>query len=460
MSTGDGKSLCYQIPSIVRAGVGVVVCPLIALMQNQVHALKNRGVCAEYLHSGMSTAEEITVEEQLLKGKLDLIYVSPERLATSGFKEILTHLYENDGIALFAIDEAHCISHWGHHFRPNYRKVSMLSKRFPDVPRIAVTATADGRTRQDIVEQLQLEDAKTFVSSFDRPNLAHTVVIQGDQRQQLLNFLKEHEGQAGIIYCQRRKTVEEISRWLVSKDIKAAPYHADLPDDVRSSNLQRFIQKRGIVMVATEAFGMGIDKPNVRFVALLGMPKSLEDYYQQVGRAGRDGESAQAWMCFSGSDVTVHRRHINDSNDSLPQKEVKSAKLNAAFAWAQSHSCRRVGLLKYFGEVAEACGLCDNCIDVPKVENGRVVRWEPTRETVRALFFNDPNTVKLRKLRAWRNDRAIENRVPVFKILPDSALNRLLDCDLATIEDLMKVRGFGQQIASRYGSDILRILND
>ena len=459
MSTGEGKSLCYQIPSMVRAGVGVVVCPLIALMQNQVLALKSRGVHAAYLHSGMTKAEEIAVEKQLARGKLDLIYVSPERLATDGFTLILDQLYENDGIALFAIDEAHCISHWGHSFRPNYRKLSNLAKQYPDVPRIAVTATADDKTRQDIVEQLQLEQAKTFVSSFDRPNLAHAVVVRGDQNQQLLEFLREHEGQAGIVYCQLQQTVEELARWLVSENIKAAPYHAGLADDVRTKNQQRFMTKRGIVMVATEAFGMGIDKSNVRFVAVLGMPRSLEDYYQQVGRAGRDGKPAQAWMCFDLKDVIRHRRHINNSDDSKQQKKVKNVKLNATLAWAESIACRRAGLLRYFGEAAEDCGICDNCIAPSNPVEKRARQWQLPVENLRDIVDAQARDARRENLCSWRVEMAVSNRVPVFKILPETALNQLLDRRKLTMQDLENVPGIGQKKAGLYGGDIFRILN-
>ena len=459
MSTGEGKSLCYQIPSMVRAGVGVVVCPLIALMQNQVLALKRRGVRAEYLHSGMTKAEEIAVEKLLARGKLDLIYVSPERLATDGFTLILDQLYEHDGISLFAIDEAHCISHWGHSFRPNYRRLSNLAKQYPDVPRIAVTATADDKTRQDIVEQLQLERAKTFVSTFDRPNLAHTVVIRGDRSQQLLEFLREHEGQAGIVYCQLQQTVEEIARWLVSENIKAAPYHAGLADEVRTKNQQRFLNKRGIVMVATEAFGMGIDKSNVRFVALLGMPRSLEDYYQQVGRAGRDGEPAHAWMCFDSKDVIRHRRHINNSDDSRQEKKVKNAKLNAALAWVESTTCRRAGLLRYFGEAAEDCGTCDNCVEPPNLVKKRASQRQPPIENLRDMIDAQACDARREELCSWRVEMALSNRVPVFKILPETALNQIMDRKKLTMNDLENMPGIGQKKAGLYGGDILRILN-
>ena len=321
-----------------------------------------------------------------------------------------------------------------------------------------MTATADDTTRQDIIEQLQLEHGKTFVSSFDRPNLAHSVVVRGDKNQQLLEFLREHEGQAGIVYCQLQHTVEEIARWLVSENIKAAPYHAGLADDVRTKNQQRFLTKRGIVMVATEAFGMGIDKPNVRFVALLGMPKSLEDYYQQVGRAGRDGEPARTWVCFDPKDVITHRRNIENSKDSRQQKKVKNAKLNETWAWAESTTCRRAGLLRYFGEPAKDCGICDNCAEPPKPVKKGAKQLQPAREIVRDVAGAHASDVRREALCTWRIEVALSNRVPVFKILPETALNQLLNRKKIAMKDLEKVPGIGQRKASLYGGDILRIL--
>jgi ATP-dependent DNA helicase RecQ len=455
MSTGEGKSLCYQIPAILRPGVGVIVSPLIALMQNQVDALRALEVRADYLCSAMEQSEAAAIEQQLSRGKLDLIYVSPERIFTERFKDILDTLYEKNRIALFAIDEAHCISQWGHDFRSDYRQLSKLAVRYPDVPRIALTATADAATRRDITAQLHLEQGKTFLSSFDRPNIDHTVVEGGDQKRQLLDLLSRHVGKAGIVYCQTRDEVEQIAQWLKAKGIKAAAYHAGLDNEERRENQRRFITKCGIVMVATEAFGMGIDKCNVRFVALLGLPKTLEEYYQQVGRAGRDGEPAEAWMCFAAKDVVRHRHHINESEASNQLKLARNGKLNAMLQWARTTQCRRSTLLEYFGERAVCCGECDNCIN-PSAPTGQKVL--PPKGPSSDLNVFDWTAPLITALRGWRSTKGREERLPVFRILSDIALQNLVAHRPSTMADLLLVPGVGQAKASRYGKALLGLL--
>ena len=375
MPTGGGKSLCYQIPSLLRAGTGVVVSPLIALMQDQVAALRQVGVRAEFLNSSLDAREARAVERALAAGELDLLYVAPERLTTPRCLDLL----DRAAIALFAIDEAHCVSQWGHDFRPEYLELSLLHERFPRVPRIALTATADPQTRAEIVARLALDDARIFVSSFDRPNIRYTIVDKVEPREQLLRFIRdEHPGEAGIVYCLTRRRVDETAAWLAGKGIAAIPYHAGMDNADRSANQARFQREDGIVVVATIAFGMGIDKPDVRFVAHLDLPKSVEGYYQETGRAGRDGLPADAWMAYGLSDVVQQRRLVEQSDADDAFKRVANAKLDALLGLAETASCRRVRLLDYFGEASAPCGNCDNCLTPPQT-------WDATDAARRAL---------------------------------------------------------------------------
>ncbi len=379
MPTGGGKSLCYQIPAIARqnAGLGitVVVSPLIALMHDQVGALHEAGVSAAFLNSTLSGEEASAVEKRLLRGDITLLYAAPERVTTPRFLAQLDSLYERGQLSLFAIDEAHCVSQWGHDFRPEYRALTVLHERFPRVPRMALTATADDLTRADIVERLQLEDARQFVSSFDRPNIRYTIVEKTDATAQLLRFIeREHTGpegrDAGIVYCQTRKKVEDLAQTLSRAGMTALPYHAGLDSAVRQNHQDRFLREDGVVMVATIAFGMGIDKPDVRFVAHLDMPKNIEGYYQETGRAGRDGLPANAWMAYGLQDVVNQRRMIDESPAGEEFKQVMRGKLDALLTLAEATDCRRVRLLGYFGESSTPCGNCDNCLQPPAVWDG------------------------------------------------------------------------------------------
>ena len=362
MPTGGGKSLCYQIPSLLRDGVGVVVSPLIALMQDQVDALDEVGVRAAFLNSTQTYEQSARIERQVRDGELDLLYVAPERLLTPRCMALL----EASKIALFAIDEAHCVSQWGHDFRPEYIRLSVLHERFPDVPRIALTATADQQTREEIARRLQLEDGRQFVSSFDRPNIRYQIVEKGNGRKQLLDFIEtEHPGDAGVVYCLSRKKVEEVADFLNQNGIAALPYHAGLGQEVRSTNQSRFLREEGIVMVATIAFGMGIDKPDVRFVAHLDLPKSIEGYYQETGRAGRDGTPANAWMAYGLQDVVQQRRMIDESEADEAYKRIQGQKLDAMLGLCETIGCRRMRLLSYFGQESGPCGNCDTCLHPP-----------------------------------------------------------------------------------------------
>ncbi len=403
MPTGGGKSLCYQIPAIARhqagRGVAIVVSPLIALMHDQVGALHEAGVDAAFLNSTLTGEEANAVEQRLLRGDITLLYAAPERVTNPRFLALLDSLHERGLLSLFAIDEAHCVSQWGHDFRPEYRALTILHERYIGVPRLALTATADDLTRADILERLQLQDARAFVSSFDRPNIRYTIVEKRDATQQLLRFIeREHEGDAGIVYCQSRKRVEEVAETLSQAGIYALPYHAGLDQRVRQDHQNRFLREEGVVMVATIAFGMGIDKPDVRFVAHLDMPKNIEGYYQETGRAGRDGLPAYAWMAYGLQDVVNQRRMIDESPAGEEFKQVMRGKLDALLGLAEASDCRRVRLLGYFGEtygeqpaagppqggltplggsalhevksVGATCGNCDNCLNPPALWDG------------------------------------------------------------------------------------------
>jgi len=365
MPTGGGKSVCYQIPALARDGVGVVVSPLIALMADQVAALQEVGVRAACLNSTLTAREAAAVEGAMRRGELDLVYVAPERL----LGERCLRLLDECTIALFAVDEAHCVSQWGHDFRPEYGQLAMLRERWPQVPRIALTATADVPTRREIVERL-LVDARVFVASFDRPNIRYRIVEKREPREQLLRFItEEHPGEAGIVYCLARNTVEEVAQFLVAHGVAAAPYHAGMAAEARAANQRRFKAEDGQVIVATIAFGMGIDKPDVRFVAHLDMPKSIEGYFQETGRAGRDGGPADAWMTYGLADVVQQRRLIELSDADESYRRLSAAKLDAMLGLAEAADCRRVRLLAYFGEASSPCGNCDNCLAPPQVRD-------------------------------------------------------------------------------------------
>jgi ATP-dependent DNA helicase RecQ len=372
MPTGGGKSLCYQLPSLLREGCGIVVSPLIALMRDQVAGLLEAGVNAAVLNSTLSFDEASEVERRLLAGDLDLLYVAPERLLTPRCLSLLGQA----NIALFAIDEAHCVSQWGHDFRPEYIGLSAIAERFPDVPRIALTATADEMTRKEIVTRLGLAGAPSFVASFDRPNIRYEIVEKQNAPAQLKAFISErHAGDAGIVYCLSRAKVEDTAQALTSAGIPALPYHAGLDAGVRARNQDRFINEDGVVIVATIAFGMGIDKPDVRFVAHLDLPKSIEAYYQETGRAGRDGKPSSAWMAYGLSDIVQQRRMIDESTGAEAFKRVSIGKLDALVALAETAGCRRSRLLGYFGEAVTGnnnCGNCDNCLSPPQLRDGKV----------------------------------------------------------------------------------------
>src|ERR1700742_2043092 len=367
MPTGGGKSLCFQIPALIREGMGVVVSPLIALMQDQVAGLEKAGVRAAALNSSMTWPEAQAIERRARQGDLDLLYVAPERLLTDRCLELLAA----SKLALFAIDEAHCVSQWGHDFRPEYIRLAVLAERYPGIPRIALTATADESTRREIMTRLHLQRARAFVSSFDRPNIRYRIAEKQNGRKQLLEFIRsEHAGESGIVYCLSRATVDETAAFLAGQKVNALPYHAGLDNGTREANQRRFIREEGIVMVATIAFGMGIDKPDVRFVAHLDLPKSIEGYYQETGRAGRDGLPADAWLVYGLGDVVQQRWMIDQSEAAEDYKRIFTAKLDAILGLCEAAECRRVRLLDYFGEPSKPCGNCDNCLTPPEEWDG------------------------------------------------------------------------------------------
>ncbi len=368
MPTGGGKSLCYQVPALCRTGTAVVISPLIALMQDQVEALRQLGIAAAALNSTIPYSEAAAIERDLEAGTLDLVYVAPERLLTDRFLDLL----DRSRVALFAIDEAHCVSQWGHDFRPEYQQLGMLRQRYAGVPRLALTATADGPTRKDIVNQLGLEDGRVFVAGFDRPNIRYRVQAKANPRSQLLHVLDErHRGQSGIVYCMTRGKVDDMARWLGERGFDALPYHAGLDKSVRAANQDRFLKEDAVVVVATIAFGMGIDKPDVRFVAHMDLPKSLEAYYQETGRAGRDGLPSEAWMAYGLEDLVKLRQMAELSDAPEEQKRIERQKLDALLGYCETTRCRRQVLLSYFGETLQApCGNCDTCLEPAETFDG------------------------------------------------------------------------------------------
>jgi len=565
MPTGGGKSLCYQIPALLRPGCAIVVSPLIALMQDQVDALLQSGVKAAYLNSSQDFEAAVSTERAMMTGGLDLLYVAPERLLTERFRGLMDQLYEEGRLALFAIDEAHCVSQWGHDFRPEYIQLSVLHERYPAVPRIALTATADDLTRHEIAHRLGLDDARKFVSSFDRPNIRYTVVERDNPKKQLQGFLASHRGEAGIVYCLSRKKVDETAVWLQEQGFNALPYHAGLGADVRREHQQRFVREEGIVMVATIAFGMGIDKPDVRYVAHLDLPKTLEAYYQETGRAGRDGDPAEAWMTYGLNDVVIHRQRIDESPSPDEQKRIERQKLDAMLAYCEAGTCRRSILLQYFGENTGACNNCDTCTAPPEMWDGTVASQKmlsaalrtgqkfgsghlidllrgklnpkiteyqhdqlPTfgvgkdldestwRAVARQLLvggilhadaqrfgaitltaaarpvLKGETTLMLRRprklpnggktprysrndekivldigdmalfeaLREWRTEEAKEQGVPAYVIMHDRTLRELAQLKPATRSELLNVPGIGEAKAERYGSALMRVMDE
>ncbi len=426
MPTGGGKSLCFQVPALVRPGTGVVVSPLIALMQDQVDALLEVGVRAAFLNSTQDMQQVRQVEQDFLSGQLDMLYVAPERLLT----ERCLGLLSRGRISLFAIDEAHCVSQWGHDFRPEYLGLSILGERWPDVPRIALTATATVESRREIVERLGLHDARVFVSSFDRPNIRYRIVEKNDPRRQLLAFIRqEHAGDAGVIYCLSRNKVEETAEFLCAQGINALAYHAGMDAARRAANQARFLREDGIVMVATIAFGMGIDKPDVRFVAHLDLPKSVEGYYQETGRAGRDGLPAQAWMAYGLQDVVQQRRMIDESTGDDAYKRRSAAMLDAMLGLCETVSCRRTRLLAYFGETSPACGNCDTCLEPPEAWDGTIAAQKALSAVYRLWKernqrFGTAHLIDL--LRGKKTDKIGQNRhdeLSVFGVGADLSEN-------------------------------------
>ncbi|RLY93902.1 DNA helicase RecQ [Kocuria tytonicola] len=435
MPTGGGKSLCYQIPAILREGTGVVVSPLIALMADQVAALDAVGIRAAFLNSTLEPYEAQEVERQLLAGEIDLLYMAPERLILPRTVELL----QRSQIALFAIDEAHCVAQWGHDFRPDYLGLSVLADAFPDVPRIALTATATRETHRELTERLRMADARHFVSNFDRPNIQYRIEPKDRAKDQLLRLIQsEHPGEAGIVYCLSRKSVESTAAWLSDRGVPALPYHAGLDAAVRHDTQVRFLREEGIVVVATIAFGMGIDKPDVRFVAHLDLPKSIEGYYQETGRAGRDGMPATAWMAYGLGDVVNQRRMIDQGEGSDLHKRSARSHLDAMLALCETTSCRRVQLLRYFGQDSEACGNCDTCLNPPKV-------WDATVPAQKLLST-------LIRLQRERGEQFGSGKV--FDVL----LGRTNERTEASRHQELSVWGIGQELSEREWRSVLRQL--
>jgi ATP-dependent DNA helicase RecQ len=409
MPTGGGKSLCYQIPALVRPGVGIIISPLIALMQDQVDALQQLGINAAAINSSMTGSSIVRTKNQIRGGEIDLVYVAPERLLMEDF---LALLHESK-IALFAIDEAHCVSQWGHDFRPHYTQLSLLAEQFPGVPRLALTATADGPTRKDILERLCLTEGRTFVAGFDRPNIHYSIVVKEEPKKQLLQFIKKsHPRDSGIVYCLSRKSTEETADWLVTQGFKALPYHAGMGSADRARNQERFLREDNIIMVATIAFGMGIDKPDVRFVAHLNIPKNIEAYYQETGRAGRDGLPANALLLYSIQDAGMLRNFVDESDAPDTQKRIEHQKLNTLLGLCESASCRRKIILEYFGDTGEPCQNCDTCLNPPVTFDGTVAAQKALSCSYRTgQRFGVGHLVKVllgeddERLRSWGHDK-------------------------------------------------------
>lgn len=461
MPTGGGKSLCYQIPSLLRPGVGVVVSPLIALMRDQVLALREKGVRAAALNSSLDAAEAAEVEQAARRGELDLLYVAPERLTT----ERMLRLLEQMPVALFAIDEAHCVSQWGHDFRPDYLGLSVLHERFPDVPRLALTATADERTRREIITRLELGGGRAFVGGFDRPNIRYTIVPKHQSKHELLRFLRRrHPRHAGIVYCLSRKKTEQIADWLNEQGRTAIPYHAGLDATTRRRHQDRFLHEEGLIVVATIAFGLGIDKPDIRFVAHLDLPKSVEAYYQETGRAGRDGLPADAWMAFGKGDIMMQRQWIDESEADNIHKRLALEKLRSLVRLCEARTCRRKMLLEYFGEEhPENCGNCDNCGEAPDASlpplTARELRAERRREPQReAPRPAAPEGELWEALRALRLQLAKEIGQPAFCVFHDSTLREMARQQPQDEEALLALSGVGPSKLEKFGEAFLEVL--
>ena len=435
MPTGGGKSLCYQIPALLREGTGIVVSPLIALMADQVAALEAVGIRAAYLNSTLEMHEAQAVEQQLLAGELDLLYMAPERLVLPRTVQLL----QRAQLALFAIDEAHCVSQWGHDFRPDYLGLSMLADAFPGVPRIALTATATEATHRELTERLQMQQARHFVSSFDRPNIQYRIEPKASPREQLLRLITaEHEGASGIVYCLSRKSVETTAQWLADRGIPALPYHAGLPPEVRQDHQERFLRADGLIMVATIAFGMGIDKPDVRYVAHLDLPKSIEGYYQETGRAGRDGLPSTAWMAYGLGDVVSQRKFIEGGEGSEQFKRNARSHLDAMLALCETVDCRRVQLLRYFGQDSSPCGNCDTCLNPPQT-------WDATVAAQKLLSA------------VIRLDRERGQRFGSGQVV-DVLLGRESERSLASRHHELSVWGIGEELTEKEWRTAIRQL--